>query len=177
MKTKDVVEVRFERHGDEPAIQRVNDEAFGQPDESRIVERVRAAKRSLASLVAVEGATIVGHVLFTPITIEPTGGAVRAAGLGPIAVVPGLQRRGIGTALVEAGLRECARLGQHAVVVIGHPDFYSRFGFRPARDFGLRSQFDVPDDVFMAIELTPGALAGVAGRARYVPEFGGEDRG
>ena len=150
----------------------MNDAAFGQPDESRIVERVRIAEQSLISLVAVDGTAIVGHILFTPVTIE-SARAVCAAGLGPMAVLPGLQRQGIGTALVEAGLRECARLGREAVVVIGHPQFYPRFGFRPGRDFGLRSQFDVPDDVFMAAELTSGVLAGVSGLVRYVPQFGG----
>ncbi|MGH8638095.1 MAG: GNAT family N-acetyltransferase, partial [Burkholderiales bacterium] len=94
-------------------------------------------------------------------------------GLGPMAVIPYLQRQGIGTRLVRAGLDECSRLGYRAVVVVGHPEFYPRFGFVPARTFGLRSEFDVPDEVFMAVELIPGALASAAGTVRYVPEFGG----
>lgn len=172
MKNSATVNVRHEQQGDESAIRRVNDVAFGQPDESRIVDAIRAARQSLVSLVAVEGTAIVGHILFTPITIESAGKTVRASGLGPLAVLPERQRQGIGSLLVDAGLRECARLGHEVVVVVGHPGFYPRFGFRPGRDFGLRSQFHVADDVFMVNELTPGVLADVSGIARYVPEFG-----
>jgi putative acetyltransferase len=89
-----------------------------------------------------------------------------------MAVLPELQRQGIGSRLVEAGLRDCARLGCQVVVVVGHPAFYPRFGFRPARSFGLRSEYAVPDEVFMAIELTEGALTGGGGLVRYLPAFG-----
>ena len=89
-----------------------------------------------------------------------------------MAVLPAWQRKGVGSKLVESGLRECSDLGCQAVVVIGHPEFYPRFGFRPARRFGLRSEFEVPDEVFMATELIPGALAGRGGLVRYVREFG-----
>lgn len=166
------IQVRHEYPGDEDAIRRVNDHAFGQPDESRIVDAVRAAGRSVISLVAVEGSEIVGHILFTPVFVEPPGRAARAAGLGPMAVLPDLQRRGIGSRLVEAGLQECRRLDYQVVVVIGHPKFYPRFGFRPGSAFGLRSEFDVPDDVFMVAELMPGALAGMGGVVAYIREFG-----
>ena len=165
------IDVRPERSGDESAIRRLNDEAFGQPEESRIIDAVRAAGDSVISLVAVEGATIVGHILFTPVSIEPHRRAPLALGLGPMAVLPAWQRHGIGSRLVEAGLQECRRLGCHAVVVLGHPAFYPRFGFRPGRTFGLRSEFDVPDEVFMVAELKPGALAGVSGLVRYLPAF------
>jgi putative acetyltransferase len=166
------IEVRRERPGDEAAIRRVNDEAFGQPDEGRIVDAARAAGHSAVSLVAVDGPRIVGHILFTPVTIESQGRTAGAFGLGPMSVAPELQRQGIGSKLVEAGLRECTRLGCTAVVVVGHPEFYPRFGFRPGSLYGLRSQFDVPDEVFMVAELTPGVLAGMAGVVRYIPEFG-----
>jgi len=165
------VDVRPERPGDEPAIRRLNDEAFGQPDESRIIDAVRAAGDAVISLVAVEGATVVGHILFTPVSVDSQGSAPRVVGLAPMAVAPAVQRRGIGSKLVEAGLQECRRLGYHAVVVLGHPDFYPRFGFRPGRTFGLRSEFDVPDEVFMVAELMPGALAGMGGLVRYLPAF------
>ncbi len=127
----------------------------------------------MISLVAVEGTTIVGHILFTPVSLESPARAPRSLGLGPMAVSPELQRQGIGSRLVEAGLEACRSLGYEAVVVIGHPEFYPRFGFRPGNAFGLRSQFDVPDNVFMVTELTPGALARVGGLVRYVPQFGG----
>lgn len=166
-------DVRCERPGDEGAIARVNDEAFGQRDESRIVDAARRAGHIAVSLVAIDSGTIVGHILFTPVTIESPAPAVSVFGLGPMSVLPAFQRRGIGSVLVQAGLRECARLGCQAVVVIGHPNYYPRFGFQRASTYGLRSQFAVPDDVFMAMELTAGALVGHAGLVRYVPEFGG----
>jgi len=165
--------VRPEQPGDEEAIRRVNDQAFGQPDESRIVDAVRTAGRSIISLVAVDGPTVVGHILFTPVVIEPPGSIGRALGLGPMAVSPDVQRRGIGSSLVEAGLEECRRLGYTVVVVVGHPEFYPRFGFRPGSRYGLRCEFDVPDDVFMVVGLSPGVLAGQGGVVRYLPEFGG----
>jgi putative acetyltransferase len=168
----DQIQVRPERAGDEPAIAQLDDEAFGHPSESRVVDAVRRGGHATISLVAVDGTRVVGHILFTRVAIESAGPAIDALGLGPMAVLPELQRRGIGSRLVEAGLRDCARVGCQVVVVVGHPAFYPRFGFRPARSFGLRSEYDVPDEVFMAIELTEGALTGGGGLVRYLPAFG-----
>ena len=92
-------------------------------------------------------------------------------GLGPMAVVRASQRQGIGSALVRDGLDACKRIGVSAVVVIGRPTYYPRFGFMPASGFGLHCQYDVPDDVFMAAELDSGALNGAAGMVRYHPVF------
>jgi putative acetyltransferase len=167
------VEVRREQRGDETVIAHVNREAFGQPDESRLIDALRKAGHTALSLVAVARGRIVGHILFTPVTIDSPERTVSAVGLGPMAVLPQFQRQGIGSLLVEAGLRECAGTGRQIVVVVGHPEFYPRFGFRPGRAFGLRCQFEVPDDVFMVAELTAGALGGHGGLVRYLPEFGG----
>jgi putative acetyltransferase len=163
--------VRRERPGDEAAIAHVNDEAFGQADEARIVAAVRQNGHATISLVAVNEEAIVGHILFTPVALEPADPAFRGLGLGPMAVVPALQRRGIGSELVTVGLVECAKAGCDVVVVVGHPEFYPRFGFRRGSAYELRSEFDVPDEVFMAAELRPGALAGRHGVVRYVSEF------
>jgi len=167
------IRIRHETADDAEGVRAVNDAAFGQPDESRIIDAVRAAEHVTVSLVAEEGARIVGHILFTPMTLEPPCGTVRLVALGPMAVTPDRQRIGVGSALVRTGLAECRRGGAQAVVVIGHAAFYGRFGFRPASQFGLRSPFEVPDEVFMAAELVPAALAGAAGQVVYVPEFGG----
>ena len=122
------------------------------------------------SLVAIDGDDIVGHIAFSPVTLSSS--ATRAiAGLAPMAVLPSYQRRGIGSALVHAGLERCAEVGFSAVVVLGHPKFYPRFGFEPASRFGLRSTYDVPDDVFMALELVDGALQGTSGVVHYDPAF------
>ena len=169
------VTIRSETHGDRDAIHAVNAAAFGQELEARLVDSIRAAGESLLSLVAEDASGIVGHILFTPVTIEASGAASQAtgrwAGLAPMAVAPHRQREGIGSALVAAGLAECRALGIAAVVVLGHPAFYPRFGFRTASVFGLRCEFPVPDEVFMALELVPGSFAHRDGLVRYLPCF------
>jgi putative acetyltransferase len=164
--------VRHEQADDKTAVARLNDAAFGQPDESRIVDAIRLAGHSTISLVATDGPTIVGHILFTPVDLEAPGPAIPVMALGPMSVLPTVQRRGVGSKLVEEGLGECKQLGYQAVVVVGHPAFYPRFGFRPASSYGIRCDYRVPDDVFMAIELVPGSLNGRSGRVRYLEEFG-----
>jgi putative acetyltransferase len=164
------IAIRAERAEDLPGIREVNVAAFETPLEADLVEALRARARPLVSLVAVDGAEIVGHTLFSPVTLlshpdEPI------MGLAPMAVAPARQRQGIGSALVRAGLEECRRQGAHAVVVLGHADYYPRFGFVPASTFGLRSEYEVPDDVFMALELDAGALHQRAGTIRYHPAF------
>ena len=165
------VQVRHARQGDEDAIARVHDRAFGQLTESRIVAAVRRAGRAVISLVAVDPSGIVGHVLFTPLAVDSPGQPISALALGPMAVLPEVQRSGVGSRLVAAGLEACALTGCQVVAVIGHPGYYPRFGFRPGVTYGLRSEFAVPEDVFMIAELTAGVLMGRAGIVRYTEEF------
>ena len=170
-----LIGVRFEQPGDESAVRETNALAFDGPLEARLVDALRDSLRGTPdylSLVATMDRNVVGHILFTPITIEPARNCP-IAGLAPMAVRPEHQRAGIGGQLIRAGLKECRRSGYSAVVVLGHPEYYPRFGFVPASRFGLRSEYDVPDDVFMALELTPGALHGRGpGTIRYHPAFG-----
>jgi putative acetyltransferase len=164
------VNVRPEHPADAAAIEAVNRAAFGQPAEATLVALLREQASPLISLVADDGHEIVGHVLFSPVTL--TGHAdVRIMGLAPMAVMPVMQRRGIGSMLARAGLDACTRLGADAVVVLGHAQYYPRFGFRPASVFGLRCEYDVPDEVFMARELAPGRMAGKNGTIRYHAAF------
>ena len=162
--------IRTERAEDIPAVRQVNRSAFGTTLEADLVDALRQQARPIVSLVAVERDVVVGHILFSPVTLssEPE---VAIMGLAPMAVVPTRQRHGIGSALVRAGLEACRRLGGTAVIVLGHPEYYPRFGFVPASTFGLVSEYDVPDDLFMAVELRAGALRGKAGMVRYHPAF------
>lgn len=162
--------IRPEHAGDLDAIRDVNDRAFEGTLEGRIVDALRPSGEMI-SLVATAADHVVGHIAFTPVTVEPSTPAVRVAGLGPMAVLPEFQRRGIGGQLVRAGLDACRRSGYGAVVVVGHPDYYPRFGFVPAHTRGLKYEAPVPDDVFMVLGLEPEAIARVSGVVRYRPEF------
>lgn len=161
--------VRPEVQSDQDSVRQVHTLAFESPVEALLVDRLRGSRGSI-SLVATESDNVVGHILFTAARLVSEGARLRLAGLGPMAVTPSLQNRGIGSKLVERGLEECRRIGYEAVVVVGHPSFYPRFGFRRGSSFGLSCQFDVPDEVFMAAELTPGSLSG-GGEVHYPPEF------
>ncbi len=166
-----MVTIRAETAEDIPAVRRVNELAFGQPDEADLVDALRAAARLHVSLVAVSHGQVVGHIFFSPVTLEAEAVAPTIFGLAPMAVLPERQNQGIGSRLVREGMRECQRLGCDVVVVVGHPEYYPRFGFIPASRRGLRCEYPVPDEVFMVAELRPNALSG-PGLVRYRPEFG-----
>jgi putative acetyltransferase len=123
------------------------------------------------SLVAEDGGAVVGHIMFSPVSL-PDHAHLRIMGLAPMAVAPEHQRKGIGSALVRAGLERCKKLGFGAVVVLGHPDYYPRFGFAPSTSRGIGSEYAVPDDAFMVLELAPGYLSGASGKIKYHAAFG-----
>lgn len=165
--------VRPEQPEDLSDIRAVNEQAFGRAKEADIVDSVRARGAASVSLVAERGGRIVGHILFTPVTVRSETASFEAIALGPMAVLPAYQRLEIGSQLVRAGLEACRWIGQPVVIVLGHPWFYPRFGFKPARPLGIRWEHDVLDEVFMLAELSEGALAGRDGVAYYQPEFRG----
>lgn len=166
-----MIAVRPETPADVEAVRAVVEAAFEQRDEAGIVERLREGVPGYIGLVAVEGGEVVGHIAFSPVTVERR--ALPILGLAPMAVRPDWQRRGIGARLVRAGLVACAETGAEAVVVLGHPGYYPRFGFSPAVGFGLRDTYGAPPEAFMALELVPGALGGVSGVVRYASAFAG----
>lgn len=165
-----VIEIRPEETTDFESIYRINDAAFGRPDEARLVERLRNSESYIA-LVSVENNVVNGHIFFTRVTLSPENSAFNAVGLAPMAVLRQKQNNGIGSMLVRAGLEECRRRGFNMCVVLGHPQYYPRFGFRPARNLGLTCEYDVPDEAFMAIELVEFAASGIGGLVRYSPAF------
>lgn len=163
--------IRPEEARDTDAIHRLNEQAFGQTEEAELVDKLRRSGVPLISLVAEKDGQLVGHILFSPVTLG--GSKLRGAGLGPLAVMPEHQRLGIGAQLVKSGLEVCRKAGYDFVIVLGHPAYYPRFGFRPASKYDLKCEFEAPDEAFMALELRPGALAGASGVAHYPPEFAG----
>jgi len=161
------VMIRAEEPNDDEAISEVHIRAFGGTTEAALVESLRGQGALLASLVAVVRDRIVGHVALSPVEV---GGVERAAvALGPLAVDPDLQGRGIGGMLVDAFLQHCRVRDEGLVVVLGYPDYYARFGFVPAERFGLH--YRDAGEAFLALEVRPGAVAGLSGEVRYHPSF------
>jgi len=166
-----LIEIRPEIPDDAAAIRHVNQEAFGQIQEAEIVEELRSRGALTISLVAIQSNEIVGHIAFSPVKVELEHSKFDAIALAPMAVLPACQRKGIGSKLVRAGLEECRQIGHELVVVLGHPAYYPRFGFIPASTYGIKSEYDVPDEAFMALELRQGAFSGRSGIVKYQPEF------
>ncbi|HAT72277.1 MAG TPA: GNAT family N-acetyltransferase [Elusimicrobia bacterium] len=165
--------IRAEAAGDVHAVRKLNKKAFKGNSESKLVDAIREADYFIPglSIVAEKGGKIVGHILFSPIKIKDAAGSTPALSLAPMAVLPEYQNQGIGTALVKYGLDECRKSGYKIVVVVGHAGYYPRFGFVKAGGKGLKLPFEAPDEVFMALELAPGALDGVKGTIEYPREF------
>jgi putative acetyltransferase len=170
-----MITIRPETAEDYAAIHEVNALAFGREVESRLVEALRELPEFIPglSLVAIDAGRVVAHILFSPMIIETKDGVVPALALAVLAVRPEFQNQGIGSQLVRDGLEECRRLGHKIVVVVGHPAYYPRFGFSPARARGLEAPFPVPDEAFLVLELVRGALDGITGVVQYPPPFGG----
>ena len=161
--------IRAEDLADFPSIREVNRLAFGGDAEARLVDALRAGGYVRLSLVAVVDGEIAGHILFSRLPILTANGVVESLALAPLAVHPSRQRCGIGSALVREGLRICAEQGHRIVVVLGHREYYPRFGFSPR----LAEQLEAPfrGDSFMALELAPNAMSGVFGRVEYPEPF------
>jgi len=163
--------IRLEKPEDKAAIRHVNEEAFGQKEEAEIIEKLRNRGVLTLSLVAVQDDRTVGHIAFSPVKVESERSSFEAIALAPMAVLPAYQRKGIGSRLVRSGLKECQHLGHEIIVVLGHPNYYPRFGFVPAKPKGIKCELEVPDEAWMILELREGALAGRQGTVSFQPEF------
>jgi putative acetyltransferase len=162
--------VRPETPADFAAIAHLTHTAFNSNTEVQLISTLRRQADECIALVAEQHGTIVGHILFSPATLDNAPGTKLMA-LAPMAVSNVLQHQGIGSALVRAGLEQCHKQGVAAVVVLGHPGYYPRFGFTPASRFNISCPWQAPDNAFMALELTPGALKGKSGKVVYHPAF------
>ena len=165
--------IRPEEPRDKEAIRFVNEQAFGGSAEADAIDRLRVRGQLTLSLVAVIDDRVVGHLLFTPIVIDASDRSWTGLGLAPLAVLPEYQRQGIGSTLMIEGLVQCRSSGYERVIVLGHPDYYPRFGFERASRYGVRFEFEAPDEACMILALQPGALDGVSGVAKYQPEWNG----
>ena len=162
--------IRMEKTDDHSAIREVNLKAFPSDVEATLVERIRNSMDVISMVAIVEG-KVVGHILFSPLTIENDKESFPALILAPIAVLPEYQNQGIGSKLVEKGVVECRNQGHSIIILVGHPEFYPRFGFKPAEQNGIQHPFEVPEDVFMVYELVPDALCRVNGVLKYSKAF------
>jgi putative acetyltransferase len=163
--------IRAETKDDRDAVYAINLSAFETSSEAKLVDALREQAQPIVSLVSEEKSELVGHIMFSPVSLSGHPD-VRMMGLAPMAVIPEHQNTGIGSALVQAGLDQCRKLGVTAVVVLGHPKYYPRFGFSPSSLFGIDSEYEVPEEVFMAMELQAGSLSGITGRVKYHAAFG-----
>jgi putative acetyltransferase len=161
--------LRHETHGDRDAIARVIRDAFDGEDEVSLVDALREAGHLLLSVVAEDDGEIVGHIAYSPMTVDSETDTYTAICLAPVAVAPSHQKQGVGSAMINASLDELRATVDSAIFLLGHPTYYPRFGFRPAREFDVHYQDD--RDAFMALELRPGALDHVSGTAHFAPEF------
>ncbi|MGI9544238.1 MAG: GNAT family N-acetyltransferase [Cyclobacteriaceae bacterium] len=166
-------DIRSETPEDYTLIDTINDEAFGQPDEGLLIRALRKRSDFIPdlSLVAWVKGNPIGHVLFTPIEIHSGEKSFGSLALAPMAVRPQYQKKGVGTALVAAGIEKARQLGFKSIIVLGHPKYYPRFGFRPASLWSIKAPFEVSDDAFMALELTKEGLEGIHGTVAYPEEF------
>jgi len=165
--------LRREIPNDIPLIHELNSKVFEGMGEARVVDLLRGHCDPFLSIVAEVNSQIVGHVLFTPVQLVPDEGEVlQGMGLAPLAVDPEFQNQGIGTILCEAGLEELKTLGTPFVFVLGHPNYYPRFGFKPAAKFNLRCAYEgVPAEAFMIMVFQPQKLEGLSGVVNYRQEF------
>ena len=167
-----MIAIRDERSEDVAAVRVVHEAAFPEVFEADLVDKLRVNCEDRVSLVALKDDRVVGHILFTPATIERRDGPLAGYGLAPMAVLPEFQRRGIGSALIRAGIERLRQSRCPFVIVVGHPEYYPRFGFVTASTHGVRCQWDgIRDEAFMVLVVDPSIAPHLAGLARYRPEF------
>ena len=163
-----MVEVREERPGDAAAIRSVHIAAFPTPAEADLVEQLRSDGCTAISLVAEDEGKIVGHILFSRMSVDADGRELRGLGLAPVAVAPDRQRTGIGSILIEAGIDRARSVGAQIIFVLGEPGYYGRFGFDPKSAAPFTSPYAGP---YFQARVIDGIPQPSAGRADYALAF------
>jgi len=167
-----MITIRPERLEDRAEVHALNEQAFGSAVEADLVDKLREACAGALSLVAEDESGIIGHIFFSSVIIDDAKRTIEGMGLAPMAVRPDRQRQGVGSALVREGLDILRSRESPFVVVLGHPEYYPRFGFEPASRRGVACQWEgVPDKAFMILVLDEAVLGGVSGIARYRHDF------
>ncbi len=164
--------IQKEKDFDKEKIWKVNAEAFETEAEANLVNTLRDSGIPFISLVAEEDEEIVGHILFTPVELIDDDSGLKLIGLAPMAVLTKFQKKGIGSQLVKTGIENCSTQGYDAVVVLGHPEYYPKFGFVPSVKYGIKSEYDAPDEAFMVLELKESSLKDKNGIIKYHAAFG-----
>lgn len=164
------MDIRKEEEGDWFSVHALNTECFQTPAEALLVDALREQVRPYVALVAEDDGLIVGHIMFSPVVVEKHPDR-KVMALAPMAVESDYRRRGIGAELVQHGLEACRQKGFGAVVVVGDPTYYLRFGFLASTHFQLKTEFEIPAEAFLVIELEPGYLKGCSGLVKYQPAF------
>jgi putative acetyltransferase len=163
------MKIRYELESDIKSIWAINASAFPTQAEANLVDALRSSADCISLVADIEN-EIVGHILFTPVSLVDSAG-ISIAGLAPMSVLSANQKTGIGSSLIQRGIEECVLKGYDAIVVLGHPDYYPKFGFIRSGNYGIKSEYDVPDDVFMIQELKLDALKHVKGVIKYHDAF------
>lgn len=162
--------IREELPQDFQDVRAVNIQAFKRKTEADLVDKLRNCGCDSISLVAIVDDKLVGHILFSPIEVIFNNKKITGMGLAPMAVMPEYQKQGIGSSLITEGIKKAKDKKYPLIVVLGHPEYYPRFGFVPASKFNLKSEYNVPDEVFMALVFDESQLSGNA-LVKYRQEF------
>lgn len=166
-----MIKIRSEKLEDINSIRQVNLAAFEQSNEAALVDKLRSNCKDFISFVAEEDNQLVGYIFFTPVKVETKKGIVEGMGLAPMAVLPEYQKKGIGAKLIEKGVEELKNRGCPFVVVLGHAEYYPKFGFEVASKYGIRCKWEVPDEAFMVKILDGSSTASLKGKVKYHSEF------
>ena len=167
------ITIEAETEGDYEQITRLHAIAFNGDGEARLVEKLRRTPIYIPelSLVAKYRNAIIGHILFYPIKINTCRKKCNSLALAPVSVIPSFQNRKVGSRLIKEGLEKAQKLGFKSVIVVGHPEYYPRFGFEKASKYGISAPFHVPDNALFAIELQKDGLKNCSGIIEYPSEY------